>query len=87
MMHRFLFGSILLTSCLVTTSFAQNSLQPECLNNEALRHFRLPRTPRLASDGQHVVFTIQEGAADFGVSHLWLAEVNQPKNTKQIFTI
>lgn len=74
-----------LAICLVATpGLAQEAVQPACLGNENLRHFREPRSPRLSPDGRRVVFAIQEGAAERGVSHLWWAEVAQPESARQI---
>ncbi len=62
----------------------QQSANPACLSNEALRHYRLPQAPELSPDGRRVVFAIREGAADKGVSHLWWADTGTPESARQI---
>ncbi len=74
---------VLLLGC-VATAHAQRAIRPACLSNENLRHFALPRSPQLSPDGRRVVFAVQEGAADLGVSHLWWANVEKPGNARQI---
>jgi dipeptidyl aminopeptidase/acylaminoacyl peptidase len=63
---------------------AQKPIEPACLSNENLRHYRLPGSPQLSPDGRRVVFAIRESAAEKGASHLWWAEADKPESARQI---
>jgi dipeptidyl aminopeptidase/acylaminoacyl peptidase len=68
----------------VANAHSQATIKPACLSSENLRHFALPLSPQLSPDGRRVVFALQQGAADLGVSHLWWADVNKPESARQI---